>query len=244
MTDVQRLDGQPKGLAKVLLGLFTKQATVVDTKQLDERFRLLTLECEAFKGLPWTPGQKLQIMLRSAFVARTFTPMQWDTEAGRTRVLVYTHGISPTGDWIRGVTVGDCVHVFGPRPSLNLDGISSRVVLVGDETSIGLAYSLLNQHPNRALLCLLEVNTVENTRAVLARLAIGSTELFERRADDSHLEQIEHLLMALAVTNATFVMTGKASSIQRLRRTLKQLGVCTARMPTKAYWSPGKIGLD
>lgn len=41
-----------------------------------------------------------------------------------------------------------------------------------------------------------------------------------------------------------FVLSGKASSIQLLRRVLGASGVAPTQMKTKAYWAPGKKGLD
>lgn len=235
---------QPKGLTRVVLGLFTKQATVTEIRALDERFHLLTLQGPALQGVQWEVGQKVQIMLGSAFVARTYTPLEWDAQAGRTRLLVYAHGSSLGSDWVRGLKVGDAVQVFGPRASLDIGRIAGPIVVLGDETSIGLTYAIQNQYPERALLSLLEVNTKANTAAVLAQLGVGTVELFERREDGEHLRELEQHLAALSQSEATFVLSGQAGSIQALRRTLKSLGVPGARLPTKAYWAPGKRGLD
>ena len=147
-------------------------------------------------------------------------------------------------DWVRALQVGDAVQLFGPRASLDIARISGPVVVLGDETSIGLTYAIQNQYPQRALLSLLEVNTKANTAAVLAQLGVGTVELFERREDGEHLRELEQHLAALSQSEATFVLSGQAGSIQALRRTLKSLGVPGARLPTKAYWAPGKRGLD
>jgi hypothetical protein len=40
------------------------------------------------------------------------------------------------------------------------------------------------------------------------------------------------------------VLSGKATSIQRLSKQLRQLGISRGRLQTKAYWAPGKAGLD
>lgn len=235
---------QPKGLTRVVLGLFTKQATVTEVRALDERFHLVTLQGPALQGARWEAGQKVQIMLGSALVARTYTPLEWDPQAGRTRLLVYAHGNSLASDWVRALNVGDEVQVFGPRASLDIGRIAGPVVVLGDETSIGLTYAIQQQYPQRALLALLEVNARANSAAVLAQLGVGTVELFERREDGEHLRELEQHLAALSETDATFVLTGKAASIQTLRRALKNLGVPGARLPTKAYWAPGKRGLD
>jgi NADPH-dependent ferric siderophore reductase len=248
MAGFQKLDTPtaqgPKGLAKVVLALFTKQATVTEAKALDERFTVITLQSPAFQGVRWVAGQKMQIMLGTSFVARTYTPMDWNPETGCTRLLAYAHGDSPAGQWLATLSAGDRVHVFGPRNSLDLAGIASPIVVLGDETSIGLAYAIQQQNPTLAVLCMLEVNAREHTQVVLTRLPVGTAELFERQPDEQHLQALEQNLPALVASGATFVLTGKASTIQRVRRVLKSLGTPAARMPTKAYWAPGKTGLD
>ncbi len=248
MAGFQQLDTPmargPKVLAKVVLALFTKQATVTEVKPLGERFTVITLQSPAFRGVRWVAGQKVQIMLGASFVARTYTPMGWDAETGCARLLAYAHGDSPAGQWLATLSAGDRVHVFGPRSSLDLTGIASPIVVLGDETSIGLAYAIQQQNPMLAVLSMLEVNAREHTQVALTRLALGTVELFERQPEDQHLQALEQNLPALVASGATFVLTGKAPTIQRLRRVLKNLGTSAARMPTKAYWAPGKTGLD
>jgi NADPH-dependent ferric siderophore reductase len=73
---------------------------------------------------------------------------------------------------------------------------------------------------------------------------LSGASLFEKRLDDAHIEQMEAALPSLAAAGATFVLAGKAGTVQRLRQVLKQLGIPTARITTKAYWAPGKVGLD
>ena len=227
----------------MLIRIFMKRATVVDCEPIGEDFRLITLDSPQFKGIAWTPGQKIQIALGSAFSARTFTPIEWDSAAGRTRLLAYAHGAGPGSDWIRSARHGDECDIFGPRASLDVSRAAGPVVIFGDETSLGLAFATARHDPSRVQ-CLLEVNSPEDARHILVQLGLGATELFARQQGESHLVDIESQLPALAATGATFVLTGKANSIQRLRRTLKALDVPASRLVTKVYWAPGKVGLD
>jgi len=235
---------QPGRLNRALIRLFMKRASVVGFEPVAEGFRLITVESPEFQGIRWIPGQKIQVALGSAFVSRTFTPIEWDAKAGRTRILAYAHGASPGSEWIRSMKAGDECDIFGPRASLDVSGVAGPVVVFGDETSIGLGYSILRQNPNRAVHCLLEVGSVETSRSVLSRLDLSATELFERRWDTTHLQEIEQRLPAFAAAGATFVLTGKASSIQQVRRALKALDIPASRLASKAYWAPGKTGLD
>lgn len=234
----------PGRLSKALLRLLMKRATVVATESLADGFRLLTLEGAAFKGVAWTPGQKMQVAMGSAFVARTYTPIEWDASAGRFCILAYAHGDGPGSAWTRAVEPGDECDVFGPRSSLDASRMTEPLVVFGDETSMGLAHALTSEHRNRSCACYFEVGDMESARRVMARLAIGDAALFPRRDGDAHLEEMEAVLPALASAGAAFILTGKAGTIQRLRQGLKRQAVAAARIIAKAYWAPGKTGLD
>jgi NADPH-dependent ferric siderophore reductase len=235
---------QTGGFSKALLRLFMTRAIIVAAENLAGQFYLLTLESPAFRGVAWQPGQKVQIAMRSAFVARTFTPVEWDAATGRMRLLGYAHGAGPGSDWLRAARKNDQCDVFGPRSSLDTRAITGPIVVFGDETSIGLACSLQHLHQAEAVQSILETDDADSVRAVAALLAIGSLHLSQRTAGDAHLHAIAEQLAALAATGATFLLTGKAQSIQQLHRRLKSTGVPGARILTKAYWAPGKTGLD
>jgi len=235
---------QPGRLGRALIRLLMKPARIVEAESIADAFRLITLESPGFKGLDGTPGQKLQIAMGSAFVARTFTPIEWDAARGRIRLLGYIHGNGPGSAWVRDGKPGDACDVFGPRASLDAGRAGGTCVVLGDETSIGLACALSRHTRGSPAHCLLEVNDPAQVDAVLARLALDGVERFERTEHDAHLEQIEQRLTTLAAGTATFILTGRAPAIQRLRRALKNLGVPGNRLLTKPYWAPGKTGLD
>jgi NADPH-dependent ferric siderophore reductase len=235
---------QPGGFSKALLRLFMKRAVIVAAENLAGQFYLLTLESPAFKGVPWQPGQKVQIAMGSAFVARTFTPVDWDVATGSTRLLGYAHGAGPGSDWLRSARKNDECDVLGPRSSLDTRAIAGPIVLFGDETSIGLAGSLRHLHQAKSVQSFLETDDVDSVRAMAAHLGISDLHLSQRTAGDAHLHVITEQLAALAANGATFLLTGKAQSIQQLHRGLKSAGVPAVRILSKAYWAPGKTGLD
>ncbi|MBY0322009.1 MAG: siderophore-interacting protein [Reyranella sp.] len=122
-----------------------KQATVVAAERLDERFRSITLEGAALAGVAWVPGQKIQLAMGTAFVARTYTPIDWDASAGRARILGFAHGVGPGSAWVRGIAPGDACDLFGPRSSVDARRLAGPLAVFGDETSIGLASALASQ---------------------------------------------------------------------------------------------------
>lgn len=234
----------PGRLSRALVRLFMRHATVAACETIADRFRLITLEGPALAGIAWTPGQKLQIAMGSAFVARTYTPIEWDPIAGRTRILGYAHGDGPGSAWVRGLEPGDECDIFGPRHSLDLSAVAGPLALLGDETSIGLARALLSHERTGTVACHFEVDDVDANRRVMAHLGLDDAALSGRTDDGAHITAIEAALPALHAAGATFVLTGKASTIQQFRQALKRRAVPTTRIVAKAYWAPGKAGLD
>jgi NADPH-dependent ferric siderophore reductase len=222
--------------------IFTKQAIVQCVDKIADRFYLITLQSASFKGRSWAAGQKVQIAMGAGFTTRTYTPIDWNPATGVTRILGYAHGDGPGNDWLRTMQPGDQCDVLGPNASLDLERVSGPMVIVGDETSIGLAYALQQEHIEVQVL--LEVNVVEHAQAIAKALQLRDARFFLRSKDGAHLPEMARELKALADDGETFVLTGNAESIQQLRQGLKSVNVPSTRQFTKAYWSPRKTGLD
>jgi NADPH-dependent ferric siderophore reductase len=221
-----------------------RPARVAAVETLSPHFRLIDLEGEALRNVAWMAGQKVQVSMGSGLSTRTYTPMSWDADSGRTQMLAFMHGDGPGSGWASGVREGDACQFFGPRRSLDLVDLERPVVLFGDETSFGLAASFRACPQAEGAVNLFEVSDVPAARPVLEAIGLGHANLIERRVDDAHLAAAEADLVRFAASGATFVLTGKAASIQRVSRALKAAGVAGARLNAKAYWAPGKTGLD
>ena len=221
-----------------------RPARVDAIKTLSPHFRLVDLEGEALRNVAWTAGQKIQVSMGAGLSARTYTPMSWDADSGRTRLLTFAHGDGPGSRWARDLSEGDSCQFFGPRRSLDLSGLELPVVLFGDETSFGLAAALRECPQGAGAVHVFEASDIAEARQVLEAIGLGHATLIARSADDAHLASAEADLLRLAASGAHFVLTGKAASIQRVSRALKAAGVVSSRLKTKAYWAQGKTGLD
>jgi NADPH-dependent ferric siderophore reductase len=236
---------QPGRLERAMLTWFARQASVTAIQELAPGFRKITLAGDALKSAAWSPGQKVQLQLGS-FVQRTFTPITWDRDAGSTEIVVYLHGDTPSGTWASGLVVGAVCQIFGPRSSLDLTALQRPALLFGDETSFGLGYSLRAMAAGTSASLLFEVTSVEQSSAALAALGIRDATLIARQPDDTHLAEVETALLPATKGYPTsqVILTGKAPSIQRIGRFLKSNEIASARIKAKAYWAPGKAGLD
>lgn len=232
-------------LESALHRVFMRRAQVVAVEDVGPAFRIVTLGGDSLRNADWQPGDKLQVQL-GGWVQRTYTPLEWDADSGRTRILVQLHGHAPGAQWARSVRVDDPCVVFGPRRSIDLARRASPVVLFGDETSFGLAAALIGTRPPVSPWMFFEVASVAQAQPALRRLGLGTARLSTRRDDGAHLHELEDKLRATleAQPAAQVVLTGKADSIQPMRQLLGQLGVGARRFQAKAYWKPGKTGLD
>lgn len=235
---------EPGFVESALLKWLTRASVVTAIENLSPHFRLVELEGEALKDHVWAAGQKTQVQL-GGFVSRTYTPMMWDNTKGATRFLAYVHGDGPASRWVNALKLGDNVLMFGPRGSLDLSSVEKPLVLFGDETSFGLAHSVAACGVGNTAF-LFEVASAVESEAVLATLGIANAVLVERKADDAHMDEVERAFMRAVDTRKPkqFVLTGKSLSIQRLSKAAKARGFTSAQIKAKAYWAPGKTGLD
>ncbi|KWT71266.1 hypothetical protein APY04_0517 [Hyphomicrobium sulfonivorans] len=116
------------------------------------------------------------------------------------------------------------------------------VVLFGDETSFALAMALQGNFPVAELM--FEVSDAKESRGVLTAIGLGRAIVVERRDGDAHLSAIGADLSRHVASGARFVLTGRAQSIQSVSQALKKSGMASSSVKSKAYWSPGKSGLD
>ena len=236
-------------LERTVTRLLMRPARVRSVAAPMEEFRLIELEGEALQHCNWSPGDKLQIKLQGGLATRTFTPIDWDQERGRTQILAYCpQGRGPGSNWARSAAPGNHAWLFRPRRSLALADLRGPTVLFGDETAFGLALAASRMKaadsPPRFVF---EVNTWESTRPLLDMLGVKNTTVIERWPGDAHLYDVTDLIVTSDTdtgSTANILLTGKAQAIRRVRMTLQAQGVTGRRVRTKAYWAPGRAGLD
>jgi ferric-chelate reductase (NADPH) len=218
--------------------------TIDSIDEIAPRFRRLSVVGGELVGARFSAGDKVQVVLDAGF--RTYTPFAFDAQKGSMAFLVYSHGDTPGSTWAREANVGDSVRVFGPRGSLPLASWDTPAVIFGDETSFAVARSLREHRGgSSSIRCVFEVSDMSAAAAALAFLELPNADVVERREGDAHLAEIAaRVRTALESNGGRLALTGKAQSIQRLRRELSALPIDYAGQKAKAYWAPGKRGLD
>lgn len=225
-------------LPRLVTRLFFRAATVAENRRLADGLHLVTLEGPALRGAAWTPGDKLQLKTGAGLLTRTYTPIEWDPAAGRTRWLAHALAPGPGSEWVRRAAPGDLVSVMGPRRSLDLSGFDARrSVLVGDETAIGLAAAWRPAH------AIFESGQRGAVQQVLDTLRLPATAI-ARQHLELHLDALANAMLCLAAPDTTFVLAGRARTLQHLLHALRSDGVDARRICTKAHWADGRMGLD
>lgn len=114
--------------------------------------------------------------------------------------------------------------MVGPRPSLDLSRLPSAPIVVGDETSVGLAVAWSSQGNASAIAHIFECSSADELGTAFDRLELGGPKvLVEREGNDAHLET---LLQTVADEvgrhpGAPLVLSGRSQSIGAVRRHLK-----------------------
>jgi len=231
-------------LADLASNALLRTTRVTDVVQLAPQFVKIELQADSFRGTSWVPGAKLQMRpRRGTLLLRTYTPTRWDADAGVTELIAFTHGEGPAADWFRHVAVDDVCEVFGPRRSIELNRLSEDVVFVGDESSVGLACAL--RTITSKVRYVFEATDPDGLRKALSDLGFGDGWSVAARTPD-RAELLERAEQAVEATAGAFdlVVTGDAGTVHGIRRHSRRWPQTSRRVAGKAYWAPGRTGLD
>lgn len=233
-----------KALGETVGRLLFRELRVTTTRAIAARFRRIDLASDELQRVSFGAGDKIQLMVGDG-ETRTFSPFAFDGARGAMSLLVHLHGeASPGALWGKQAAVGDRVRAFGPRGSLPLTTMQGPVVLFGDETSFGVARALLEHRGDgRDLSFVFETTDVDSAAAALEHLELPRESVV---ALENVPQQAEAKIRGALERhpNAHLVLTGRAPSIQALRAAFKQRPMAHSGQRVRAYWAPGKRGLD
>lgn len=239
MSEATLMPPAAKGpLTRLVTQLFFRAARVSANLELAPALHHITLQGEALKGVAWTAGDKIQIRLGAGLQTRTYTPIAWDPVVGSTSFVAQTLSPGPGSEWVTHAKSGDMVELMGPRSSLAL-GTSAKqdVWVLGDETAFGLTLAM---GVGRAVL---EVDSPEHWGPLCHAWGLPAT-LVAKQPDDAHLARWEESIGTPISPQTHFILAGRANTIQYLLKALRARGIRSDRIRSKAYWAPGKTGLD
>ncbi|HEV7722329.1 MAG TPA: SIP domain-containing protein [Iamia sp.] len=231
------------GLVEVVSRPLFRAARVDRVDDLTPRVRLASFTVAGLAPGSWRPGDKVQVRM-AGLTTRTYTPLEREGGADGFRIVGFVHGDGPGARWVRALEPGVEVAVFGPRRSVDCSHLKGRVVVVGDETSVGLAAAVAGVE-GATVETVFEATDPDDVRVPAERLGLVVEEVVPRQGGGAHLPALADLVAQhLAGADATLVISGDAATVAAVRRHLKDTGLRPVRTLAKAYWAEGRRGLD
>lgn len=221
-----------KILVKVLGPFILAKSKVVSNEQLSPHFQLITLQGKSLKK-EWIPGQKIQVQLKGDEM-RSYTPCEWDTEAGIMKTLIYMHGKGPGARWARDAKAHSKVVVLGPKKSLSLSEDTKEVVFFGDETTFGLAHAIKKNYEGIKFHFFMEASETDESSVILKKFDLEDALCVSLNQLDLIAQEITKIYSSNNLTR--IVLSGKQQSIVALREKLYALNVPSTAIGTKVYW--------
>jgi NADPH-dependent ferric siderophore reductase len=216
-------------LVRLVSGVLLARATVVSVEAFGG-FRRLVLRCDA-RG--FAAGAKVQLLLPSDDV-RTYTPIG----APEGMVLLAWMGAGGPGSrWMARARPGDEVPFIGPQRSLVVD--EGPAVIVGDETSAAVAAAFAAERPGEVH-AVLQSDAASDLREAAGSVGLDRLDVVPRGDTASAVAAVSARLAASP--GAVVALTGGSELVADVRSALR--GTVGNTVKAKAYWVPGRRGLD
>ena len=174
---------------------------------------------------------------------RNYTIAAHHPETGSLDIIFHIHGKGVGSRYIASLKAGDELYISHPRGRTPYDPKAKRYIIVGDETSLGLACSLLpvlkqQHHQFRFYFELHEEN-----REAPPLLGLENYTVLPKDGSTENVKQINDLpvFKIPGWQESRFVLTGNVRLVHAFRRFLK--GNAAGTIFSQGYWQEGKKGL-
>ncbi len=224
------------------LGAVALVADVAQVLSPTPTLRRIVLRSDAVSTWQVAPGQ--DVMVTVGHVRRRYTIRTFDPSAGMLAIHAVVHEGGPGGRWAGSVAVGDTVELIGPRGKVRVAPYSDWHLVVGDETFVPAAFTILEAlSTDTPALAVLEVGAAIDERPLQATVMMpgGPTwvhrteeERADRRRHDGLLRALRGLDLPAGVGHA--YLGGEAHLVREVRALLAERGVPLDRIQPKAYW--------
>ncbi|MEM7017368.1 MAG: siderophore-interacting protein [Pseudomonadota bacterium] len=237
-----------KWMADAMEKLFSNQfhpVRVTHTEMLDSQLKCVRFQGD-LSGTNYAVGHVIEFRVGDRDF-RHYTPALYDEEQGICEVLFYLHGLGPGSDWVEQLKVGTTTNLMGPGGKMVLVAEQTQHVLFGDESSLGLVRGLFKATELNGSHCEAVLELDETHQHWPKQLEMNAT-VVEKSAQApavgmlNWLEQLSSEQWQ-AFQLATFYLTGRAQSIQGIKKTLKARGIANKQIQTMPYWADNKRGL-
>jgi len=176
--------------------------------------------------------------------ARRYTVSQVDLEKGILEIIVHVHGEGPGSHFMNNLKNGDVIDLNRPRSERNYYPKSAqRLLIFGDETSLGLACAFLPKLKLQAQQFLYYLELDEENWSVPEKLGLENFVIFPKNGsfhNETWLNQLP-LFQESEWNEAHYVLTGNVTSAQAFKKVIKSR--TDGKVFLHGYWLAGKRGL-
>ncbi len=239
----------PKWLADTMEKVSSKYfhpVTVTHTEYYTPQLKLVRLEGELnFSGFVAANVVEFRV---SDTDYRHYTPSLYDPEKKICEIIFYLHDQGVGSKWAENLKNGDTLKLMGPGGKMSYQPEYKKHFVFGDETSLGLMVCMEQaiRKNNQHYFGLAELNKehLDWVQYLNFPETIAVESSFEHPAKPS----VEWLNRSESVWGTDkkeicFYLTGRAKSIQQLRKNLIEKGIDSRQIKTYPYWAEGKKGL-
>lgn len=199
-----------------------------------------------FSKIKYAPGNVIEFRV-TCNDYRHYTVSSFDKEKNICEMLVYLHGLGVGSEWAKNIKEGDVLRLLGPGGKICYKENYARHFVFGDETSLGLMQCLQGKALERGhkIYCVTELEEAFSNWPKLLDLP---AETVFKSADNPAQPAIDRLSQQKESfwaewKGAAFYLTGRARSIQAIRKVLTDKGIPMKNIFTEPYWADGKKGL-
>lgn len=190
-------------------------------------------------GYVASPGDTVAIDVVGS-VLRRYTVA--GARAGTLEFVAVLTGLGPATPWLRSLVPGATVRGHGPeRPVTAPDGARG-VLVVGDETAIGTALSVVRSVPAPVRAVVRSSSPLPEAGALLESNGCGRVAVVPAdAANDAHLAEA---VADWGADGAAVVAVGEQSANHAVRTAALAVGMARDRVATRTFWRPDRAGLE
>ncbi|MBL7707259.1 MAG: siderophore-interacting protein [Taibaiella sp.] len=174
---------------------------------------------------------------------RNYTASYHNADEGILDIIFHIHGNGAGSRYIDGLQPDDALRISIPRGKKMYEPSIKRQFIFGDETSLGLACSILpilqkNKHEYQFYFELDDAH-----QNVPELLGLKNYTVFSKKNTFRNEQWVDELpvLNTKEWNTANFILTGNAKSVQTFRKKLKEQS--SGNIASQGYWLEGKKGL-
>jgi NADPH-dependent ferric siderophore reductase len=225
---------------KNLMDHFLVRATVTAVEAVTPRMRRIRVTGDSLRGLDWSAGQHVRVRVEG-ITLRTYSI--WEVDGEHLDLCVFDQpAAGPGARWSHRVQVGQPVTFTRPQGRLVVrDDVPSHV-FVGDETACAAFGAMLRALPATATVHgIIEIDGQDD------RMPLPRADDIQWVKRDGSYETVLAALrdLDLPAEPGVAYVAGEARACQAVRRHfLAERGWPRGTIVVKAFWAPGKRGLD